>query len=87
MTYQEGQKIKACYNASVYKANIGGWRSEKVEAVLEILPGGKKAKVLDCKMEPAGFRRSWYNVIGAQNKEIGNIKMITSLWNIEVLEE
>ena len=68
--YTAGQKISAGYWASIYKPNIGGWRSEYVSAVLEVISPGK-AKVISAELDQAGSRRQSFNVASNELKQVG----------------
>ena len=83
--YTPGQKISAVYSTSVYKPNIGGWRSERVFAELEVISPGR-AKVVFAEMDPAMSNRQRFNVSNAAAKEIGKIKIISKLDSVEVIE-
>lgn len=83
--YIPGQKISAGYWASVYKPNIGGWRSEHVRAVLEVISPGK-AKVISAEQDQAGSRRQSFNVASNELKQVGCVKIISKLDNVEVIE-
>ena len=80
-----GQKISAVYCIGVYKPNIGGWRSEKVFAELEVISPGK-AKVVKAELDPAFSNRQRFNVSYAASKQIGAVKFISKLGNVEVIE-
>ena len=83
--YVPGQKIRAVYWTSVYKPQIGEWRSERVFAELEVITPGK-AKVIWANLEPATSNRGKFNVSAAARKEIGAIKIISKLDSVEVIE-
>ena len=83
--YAPGQKITATYRTSVYKPNIGGWRSEYVSAVLEVISPGK-AKVISAELDQAGSRRQSFNVASNELKQVGCVKIISKLDNVEVIE-
>ena len=85
MGYTVGQKIRATYWIGVYKPNIGGFRSEMVDAELEVISPGR-AKVVKAELDPAFSSRQWFNVSGVAHKEIGAIKIISRLGNVEVME-
>ena len=85
MSYTVGQKIRAIYWTGVYKPNIIGWRAERVSAELEVISPGR-ARVIRAKMEPARSNRQWFDVSYAALKEIGSIKIISRLCNVEVIE-
>ena len=85
MSYTVGQKIRAVYWTSVYKPQIGGWRSEKVFAELEVITPGR-AKVIWANLDPAFSNRQKFNVSAAARKEIGAVKIISRLGNVEVME-
>lgn len=85
MKYTVGQKIKATYWTSIYKPNIGGFRSEMVFAELEVISPGR-AKVIWANLDPAFSNRQRFNVSSAARKEIGAIKIISKLDNVEVVE-
>ena len=80
-----GQKIRAVYSTSVYKPNIGGWRSERVFAELEVISPGR-AKVVFAEMDPAMSNRQRFNPSYAAANEIGKIKIISKLDSVEVIE-
>ena len=80
-----GQKIRATYWTSVYKPQIGGWRSERVFGELEVISPGK-AKVISAELDQAGSHRQSFNVSNAAAKEIGKIKIISKLDSVEVIE-
>ena len=80
-----GQKISAVYWTSVYKPNIGGWRSERVFAELEVISPGR-AKVVKAELDPAFSNRQRFNASYAANKQIGAVKYISRLGNVEVIE-
>ena len=83
--YVPGQKIRAVYWTSVYKPNIGGWRSECVSAVLEVISPGR-AKVIWANLEPAMSNRQKFNVSSAASKEHGKVKIISKLHSVEVID-
>ena len=78
-----GQKISAVYCTSVYKPNIGGWRSERVFAELEVISPGR-ARVISAELDPANSHRQMFNVLIAAAKEIGKVKIISKLDSVEV---
>lgn len=80
-----GQKISAVYCTSVYKPNIGGWRSERVFAELEVISPGR-ARVIYANLDPAMSKRQRFNVSNAAAKEHGKIKIISKLDSVEVIE-
>lgn len=82
--YEAGQRIAAGYYASVYKPNIGGWRSEWVEAELEVISPGR-AKVVSCHIEEATSRRQDFSVSRAEADQIGAVKIISKLSNVRVV--
>lgn len=75
----------ATYWIGVYKPNIGGFRSERVSAELEVISPGR-AKVVKASVDPARSNRQWFNASYAANKEIGAIKNISRLGNVEAIE-
>ena len=83
--YTPGQKISAVYCTSVYKPNIGGWRSERVYAELEVISPGR-AKVIYANLDPAMSNRQKFNVSYAAANEIGKVKIISKLDSVEVIE-
>ena len=83
--YVPGQKISAVYCTSVYKPNIGGWRSERVFAELEVISPGR-ARVVWANLDPAMSNRQRFNVSEAAAKEKGKIKIISKLDSVEVIE-
>lgn len=83
--YAPGQKIRAVYCTSVYKPNIGGWRSERVFAELEVISPGR-AKVISAELDPAVSNRQRFNVSNAAAKERGKVKIISKLDCVEVIE-
>ena len=83
--YVPGQKIRAVYWTSVYKPNIGGWRSERVFAELEVITPGR-ARVIWANLEPAASNRQRFSVSNAAAKEHGKVKIISKLDNVEVIE-
>ena len=85
MKYTVGQKIRATYWIGVYKPNIGGFRSEMVSAELEVISPGR-AKVVKAELDPAHSNRQRFNVGYTEEKEIGAIKNISRLGNVEVIE-
>ena len=85
MSYTVGQKIRATYWVGVYKPNIGGFRSEMVSAELEVISPGR-AKVIRAQLNPAHSNRQWFNASSTANTEIGAIKNISKLGNVEVIE-
>lgn len=85
MSYTAGQKIRATYWIGVYKPNIGGFRSEMVSAELEVISPGR-AKVVKAELDPAHSNRQRFNVAYTAEKEIGAIKNISRLGNVEVIE-
>ena len=85
MSYAVGQKIKATYWIGVYKPNIGGFRAEMVSAEPEVISPGR-AKVVKAELDPAFSNRQWFNASYAANKQIGAIKYISRLGNVEVIE-
>ena len=85
MKYVPGQKISAVYCTSVYKPNIGGWRSERVFAELEVITPGR-AKVIRAEIDPAMSKRQRFNPSYAAANEIGKVKIISMLDSVEVIE-
>lgn len=85
MSYTVGQKIRATYWIGVYKPNIGGFRSEMVSAELEVISPGR-AKVVKAELDPAHSNRQRFNTSYVANKEIGAVKFISKLGNVEVME-
>ena len=83
--YTPGQKISAVYCTSVYKPNIGGWRSERVFAELEVISPGR-AKVIYANLDPAMSKRQRFNPSYAAANEIGKVKIISKLDSVEVIE-
>ena len=83
--YVPGQKISAVYWTSVYKQNIGGWRSERVYAELEVITPGK-AKVIYANLDPATSNRQKFNPSYVAANEIGKVKIISKLDSVEVNE-
>lgn len=80
-----GQKISALYWTSVFKPEIGGWRSEKVIAELKVISPGR-ARVISAELKPAMSYRQRFNVLNAAAKEIGKVKIISKLDSVEVIE-
>lgn len=85
MSYTAGQKIRATYWIGVYKPNIRGFRSEKVYAELEVISPGR-AKVIHADLDPAHSNRQSFNVSNVASREIGAVKYISKLRNVEVIE-
>ena len=85
MSYTVGQKIRAVYWIGVYKPSIGGFRTEMVRAVLEVISPGR-ARVIQANLEPAHTNRQRFNASYAASKQIGAIKYISRLGNVEVIE-
>ena len=85
MSYTVGQKIRAVYWVGVYKPNIGGFRSEMVRAELEVISPGR-AKVVKAELDSAHSNRQWFNASYAANNQIGAVKIISKLCNVEVIE-
>lgn len=85
MSYTVGQKIRATYWIGVYKPNIGGFRSEMVSAELEVISPGR-ARVIRAELDPAHSNRQWFNASYAANDQIGAVKIISRLGNVEVIE-
>lgn len=85
MSYTVGQKIRAAYWIGIYKPNLGGFRSERVSAELEVISPGR-AKVVKAELDPAHSNRQWFNASYAASKEIGVVKIISRLSNVEVME-
>ena len=85
MNFAVGQKIRATYWIGVYKRNIGGFRSEMVSAELEVISPGR-AKVVKAELDPAFSNRQRFNTSYTASKEIGAIKYISKLSNVEVIE-
>lgn len=85
MSYTVGQKIRATYWIGVYKPNIGGFRSEMVSAELEVISPGR-ARVIRAELDPAHSNRQWFNASYAASEEIGAVKIISKLGNVEVIE-
>lgn len=82
--YRIGQRIEAEYETSVYKSGVSGWRSETVNAVLEVISAGR-ARVVSASMERAGSNRQQYNVRSAENFESGKTKNISSLRSVQIV--
>ena len=85
MSYIVGQKIRAVYWIGVYKPSIGGFRTEMVRAELEVISPGR-ARVIQANLEPAHSNRQRFNASYAASKQIGAIKYISRLCNVEVME-
>ena len=85
MNFIVGQKIRAVYWVGVYKPNIGGFRTEMVSAELEVI-SPERAKVVKAELDPAFSNRQRFNVSYAASKQIGAIKFISRLGNVEVIE-
>ena len=85
MNFTVGQKIRAVYWVGVYKPNIGGFRTEMVSAELEIISPGR-AKVVKAELDPAFSNRQRFNTSYAASKQIGSVKFISKLSNVEVIE-
>lgn len=85
MSYSIGQKIRATYWTGIYKPNIGGFRAEMVSAELEVISPGR-AKVVKAELDPAHSNRQWFNASNAAQKEIGAVKIISKLGNVEAIE-
>ena len=85
MKYTVGQKIKATYWTSIYKPNIGGFRSEMVFAELEVISPGR-AKVIWANLDPAFSNRQRFSASYAASRQIGAVKYISKLSNVEVIE-
>ena len=85
MKYTVGQRIRATYWVGVYKPNIGGFRTEMVSAELEVISPGR-AKVIWANLDLAFSNRQKFNVSAAARKEIGAVKIISKLGNVEVIE-
>ena len=85
MSFTVGQRIRAVYWIGVYKPNIGGFRTEMVRAVLEVISPGR-AKVVKAELDPAFSNRQRYNVSYVANKQIGAVKFISKLGDVEVIE-
>ena len=83
--YVPGQKIRADYWTSVYKPNIGGWRSERVFAELEVISPGR-AKVIRARLDPAMSNRQRLNASTTAPTEHGKVKIISKLDSVEVIE-
>ena len=85
MSFTVGQRIRAVYWIGVYKPNIGGFRTEMVRAVLEVISPGR-ARVIQANLEPAHSNRQRFNASYAASKQIGAVKFISKLGNVEVIE-
>lgn len=83
--YVVGQRIRAYYYTSVYKSAIEGWRSEYVDAELEVI-SPKMARVTRATMEQASSKRQRFNVSYAESNELGSRKIISKLHGVEVIE-
>lgn len=84
MKYIVGQKIRGTYWIGVYKPNIGGFRSEMVSAELEVISPGR-AKVVKAELDSAHSNRQWFNASKTAHNEIGAVKIISKLGNVEVM--
>ena len=85
MNFTVGQKIRAVYWIGVYKPSIGGFRTEMVRAELEVISPGR-ARVIQANLEPAHTNRQRFNASYAASKQIGAVKYISRLGNVEVIE-
>ena len=85
MSYTVGQKIRATYWIGVYKPNIGGFRTEMVSAELEVISPGR-AKVVKAELDPAFSNRQRFNTAHVANNQIGAVKYISRLSNVEGIE-
>lgn len=83
--YAPGQKIRVVHCTSVYKPNIGGWRSERVFAELEVITPGR-AKVIRANLEQAMSNRQSFNPSYVAANEIGKVKIISKLDSVEVID-
>ena len=85
MNFTVGQKIRAVYWVGVYKPNIGGFRTEMVRAELEVISPGR-ARVIQANLEPAHSNRQRFSTSYVASKQIGAVKYISKLGNVEVIE-
>ena len=85
MNFTVGQKIRAVYWIGVYKPSIGGFRTEMVRAVLEVISPGR-ARVIQANLEPAYSNRQRFDASYVASKQIGAVKIISRLGNVEVIE-
>ncbi len=82
-----GKRYRARYETSVYKPNIDGWRQESVDVIVEAI-SAKRVRVIDCEGgKYSGSKRQYYNPDGIACREIGKIKLASSLFCIEEIEE
>ena len=82
-----GKKYRARYDTSVFKAKINGWRQESVDVIVEAI-SAKRVKVIDCEGgKYYGSKRQYYNPDGIARREIGKIKLASSLYSVEEIEE
>lgn len=82
-----GQRYSAHYYTSVYKVNLGGWREERVDVIVEAI-SAKRVKVLDCEGgKYRGSKRQQYNPDGIARREIGKIKLASSLYDVREATE
>ena len=56
-----------------------------VSAELEVISPGR-AKVVKAELEPAHSNSQWFNASNTAHKEIGAVKIISKLGNVEVIE-
>jgi hypothetical protein len=75
----KGTIFKASYKTAVYKPNIGGWRQEWVEAVLEAT-SEKMAIVKEAHLDDADSRRQYFSADGIAKREVGKRKQIAGLY-------
>ena len=85
MSFTVGQRIRAVYWIGVYKPNIGRFRTEMVRALIEVISPGR-ARVIQANLEPAHSNSQRFNASYAASKQIGAIKYISRLGNVEVIE-
>lgn len=81
-----GQQYSAHYYTSVYKPRIDGWREERVDVIVEAI-SAKRVRVLDCEGgKYHGSKRQQYNPDGIAKREIGKIKLASSLYDVQEVQ-
>ena len=79
--------IKATYSTSVFKPNLNAWRQETVTAKLEQISPKKFKVIYVYGVSNPGSKRQYFNVNGIEQREMEKVKLLSSLYNIEEMEE
>jgi len=79
--------ITANYRTSIFKPNLNGWRQETVTAVLEQISAKKYRVLYIADIPTPTSKRQYFNTSGIMAREVGKVKLLSSLYGIEQVTE